>query len=322
MICGVSGGKLQKQALKENFPRHSETITRHPEETQCPKDLCVSKEILARDVGEATSRTYRDTRKGTVVPLLQNDDLMCHPGGFPLCRENVTKCHIFERWRRVNGSEPSPGSEQIEHTKTECLYAKLCEREGNPRQLVSGSYQPGDSIPDWPDSEQTKSSPHPTPLPRRGNRHQFLSGGRGKQPYEQQRITDAGEGWQYRSCEESTVNRGILARDVGEATSRTYRDTRKGTVVPLLQNDDLMCHPGGFPLCRENVTKCHIFERWRRVNGSEPSPGSEQIEHTKTECLYAKLCEREGNPRQLVSGSYQPSDSIPDWSDSEHTRLS
>ena len=40
----------------------------------------------------------------------------------------------------MNGSEPSPGSEQIEHTKTECLYAKLCEREGNPRQLVSGSY--------------------------------------------------------------------------------------------------------------------------------------------------------------------------------------
>ena len=54
------------------------------------------------------------------------------------------------------------------------------------------------------------------------------------------------------------------------------------------------------------------------MNGSEPSPGSEQIEHTKTECLYAKLCEREGNPRQLVSGSYQPSDSTPDWSDSEH----
>ena len=27
----------------------------------------------------------------------------------------------------------------------------------------------------WSDSEQTKSSPHPNPLPRRGNRHQFLS---------------------------------------------------------------------------------------------------------------------------------------------------
>ena len=112
MICGVSGGggcKLQKQALKENFPRHSETIIRHPEETQCPKDLRVPKDSL-------------------VVPLLQNDNLTRHPGG-------------FQDGRRVNGSEPSPGSEQIEHTKTECLYAKLCEREGNPRQLVSGSYQ-------------------------------------------------------------------------------------------------------------------------------------------------------------------------------------
>ena len=69
------------------------------------------------------------------------------------------------------------------------------------------------------------------------------------------------------------------------------------------------CHPGGFP-------------DGRRVNESEPSPGSEQIEHTKTECPYAKLCEREGNPRQLVSGSYKPSDSTPDWSDSEHTQSS
>ena len=99
MICGVSGGcKLQKQALKENFPRHSETITRHPEETQCPKDLRVPKD-------------------SSVVPLPQNDDLTRHseattrhserseeskknshrhPGGFP-------------GGRRVNGSEPSPG---------------------------------------------------------------------------------------------------------------------------------------------------------------------------------------------------------------------
>ena len=61
---------------------------------------------------------------------------ICHPGGFTLCRENVTKCHIFERWRRVNECEPSPVSEQIEHTKTECLYAKLCERKVNPRQRI------------------------------------------------------------------------------------------------------------------------------------------------------------------------------------------
>ena len=76
----------------------------------------------------------------------------------------------------------------------------------------------------------------------------------------------------------------------------------------LNESNKVNCHPGG-------------FTDGRRVNGSEPSPGSEQIEHTKTECLYAKLCEREGNPRQLVSGSYQPGDSTPDLSDSEHTRL-
>ena len=50
----------------------------------------------------------------------------CHPGG-------------FLDGRRVNESEPSPVSEQIEHTKTECLYAKPCERERNPRQFISGS---------------------------------------------------------------------------------------------------------------------------------------------------------------------------------------
>ena len=71
------------------------------------------------------------------MPSQNDNKISCHPGGFPLCRENVTKCHIFERWRRVNGSEPSPGSEQIEHTKTECPYAKLCEREGNMRNSVS-----------------------------------------------------------------------------------------------------------------------------------------------------------------------------------------
>ena len=65
-------------------------------------------------------------------------------------------------------------------------------------------------------------------------------------------------------------------------------------------------HPGG-------------FTDGRRVNESEPSPVSEQIEHTKTESLYAKLCEREVNPRQLVSGSYQSGDYTLSRSDSEHT---
>ncbi len=27
----------------------------------------------------------------------ENNKIERHPGGFPLCRENVTKCHIFER---------------------------------------------------------------------------------------------------------------------------------------------------------------------------------------------------------------------------------
>ena len=75
--------------------------------------------------------------------------------------------------------------------------------------------------------------------------------------------------------------------------------------------------------CKKHKTICHPggFTDGRRVNECEPSPVSEQIEHTKTECLYAKLCEREGNPRQLVSGSYQTGDSTHDWSDSEPTRL-
>ena len=83
---------------------------------------------------------------------------ICHPGGFTLCRENVTKCHIFERWRRVNECEPSPVSEQIEHTKTECLYAKLCEREVNPRQFISGSYQPLNYTPGLSDSSRIVNS--------------------------------------------------------------------------------------------------------------------------------------------------------------------
>ena len=79
--------------------------------------------------------------------------------------------------------------------------------------------------------------------------------------------------------------------------------------MPCQNDNKINCHPGGFP-------------DGRRVNGSEPSPGSEQIEHTKTECPYAKLCEREGNPRQLVSGSYRLDSLASDLSDSEHTQSS
>ena len=61
-----------------------------------------------------------------VILRVKPEGSYCHPGG-------------FTDGRRVNECEPSPVSEQIEHTKTECLYAKLCEREVNPRQLISGA---------------------------------------------------------------------------------------------------------------------------------------------------------------------------------------
>ena len=67
---------MEKQTLSENTTCQSESYPRHSERSE--ESTC-NREILARDVGEATSRTYRDTRKGTVVPLLQNDDLTCYP---------------------------------------------------------------------------------------------------------------------------------------------------------------------------------------------------------------------------------------------------
>ena len=81
--------------------------------------------------------------------------------------------------------------------------------------------------------------------------------------------------------------------------------------MPCQNDNKINCHPGGFP-------------DGRRVNESEPSPGSEQIEHTKTECLYAKLCEREGNPRQIISSSNLPENDARQerCSDSEHTQSS
>ena len=180
----------------------------------------------------------------------------------------------------MNGSEPSPGSEQIEHTKTECLYAKLCEREGNPRQLVSGSYQLGDSTPDWSDSEHTQSSPHPAPLPRRGKRRNITSSpsganfdghaesqtqcpcegltiqgahsaeqtikyrlreevkiqDRGKQTYEQQRITDAGEGWQNQN--HVNDNNKINCHPEETQCPKDLRVPKDSSVVLLPQNDD------------------------------------------------------------------------------------
>ena len=105
------GCKLQKQTLSENSPcdykvfpyyleattRHSErseesnrklnqeskNIICHPEETQCPKDLRVSKD-------------------SSVVPLLQNDDLMCHPESLYVILseskdsvQKLTKCQVL-----------------------------------------------------------------------------------------------------------------------------------------------------------------------------------------------------------------------------------
>ena len=90
--------------------------------------------------------------------------------------------------------------------------------------------------------------------------------------------------------------------------------------MPSQNDNKINCHPGGFPV------NCHPggFPDGRRVNGSEPSPGSEQIEHTKTECPYAKLCEREGNPRQIISSSNLPENDARQerLSDSEHTKSS
>ena len=61
--------------------------------------------------------------------------------------------------------------------------------------------------------------------------------------------------------------------------------------------------------CKKHKTICHPggFTDGRRVNECEPSPVSEQIEHTKTECLY-------------ISGAYQSGDYTPSRSDSEHTQ--
>ena len=40
---------LNAMDFDKNLPSYTESSSRHPEETQCPKDLRVSKEILARD---------------------------------------------------------------------------------------------------------------------------------------------------------------------------------------------------------------------------------------------------------------------------------
>ena len=46
---------LRPSACQRLKQESNKNPLRHPEETQCPKDLRVSKEIFARDVGEATN---------------------------------------------------------------------------------------------------------------------------------------------------------------------------------------------------------------------------------------------------------------------------
>ena len=155
-------------------------------------------------------------------------------------------------------------------------------------EASSGSYQPLDITQNRSDSEHTQSS-------QTHNDERFRM--------TENCHTKAFSVRHSERSEESTVD---IQRDsclrCRRGTSRTYQDARRVRSYSFPQNDGesnkINCHPGG-------------FTDGRRVNESEPSPVSEQIEHTKTESLYAKLCEREVNPRQLVSGSYQSGDSTP-----------
>ena len=132
----------------------------------------------------------------------------------------------------------------------------------------------------WSDSEQTKSSPHPTPLPRRGKRRNITSSpsganfdghaesqtqcpcegltiqgahsaeqtieyrlreevkiqDRGKQTYEQQRITDAGEGWQNQN--HVNDNNKINCHPEETQCPKDLCVPKDSSVVLLPQNDD------------------------------------------------------------------------------------
>ena len=97
--CFLGGCRLKTHSLSENTTCQSESYPRHSERSE--ESTC-NREILARDVGEATSRTYRDTRKGTVIPLLQNDDLMCHSESLHVILsvskdsvQKLTKCQVL-----------------------------------------------------------------------------------------------------------------------------------------------------------------------------------------------------------------------------------
>ena len=151
---------------------------------------------------------------------------LCHPEEqrelriLPIMEDNK------EHW---SDSEHSRLSQS--HKDERFRMTKKCHPE-----LVSGSYQPSDSTPDWSDSEHTQSSPHPAPLPRRGNRRQFLSCGRGKQPYEQQRITDAGEGWQNQN--HVNDNNKINCHPEETQCPKDLCVPKDSSVVLLPQNDD------------------------------------------------------------------------------------
>ena len=118
-------------------------------------------------------------------------------------------------------------------------------------ELVSGSYQPSDSTPDWSDSEHrpiiakqqslTLQNDYLTCHPESTSRHSERSKD-SVQKLTKCQVLDGGSLREIQSISVaySDLNKKILARDVGEVTSRTYRDTRKGTVVALPQNDEKM----------------------------------------------------------------------------------
>ena len=113
--CWGGGSRLKMHSQSGNYPcdykvfpyyleattRHSErseesnrklnqeskNIICHPEETQCPKDLRVSKEIFARDVGEATNIILKPYCLSSGVSGLCPDGIRLEI--FKRCNENL-----------------------------------------------------------------------------------------------------------------------------------------------------------------------------------------------------------------------------------------
>ena len=149
MSCNVlwySGGgccKLKTHFLFENYPFnhkvspcHRDATTRHTEplhvilsESEESKTKYTrNKKILARDVGEVTSRTYRDTRKGTVVVFLQNDDMRCHPQSSHRHSETISR----HSERSEESKTKSTSTEKILRSLHSLRMTKKCNPESSP----------------------------------------------------------------------------------------------------------------------------------------------------------------------------------------------